>query len=99
MGIDTQNKLGAIGALPGFINNDIDRATSLFDIGTQQREIGVSQFEAELAEITRQEQIKQFLLELMFRGGVSPTFGVTGGFPLPTAGDTGGGLVGGLLDF
>jgi hypothetical protein len=91
---DIEAKLGALGLLPSITNIDIDRGSRLFDIGERERNIGVSQFEAEQAEANRQEQIKQFILDLIFRGGTAPTFGITGGFPLNPPTD--GGLIGGF---
>jgi hypothetical protein len=92
---DMEAKLGALGLLPSITNIDIDRGSRLFDIGERERNIGVSQFEADQAEANRQEQVRQFILDLIFRSGTSPTFGITGGFPLQPASD--GGAIGGFL--
>jgi hypothetical protein len=92
----TQNQLGALDRLPALTNMDLERGMGLFDIGSREREMGVEQFEAERQEVERQEQIKQFIMELIFRAGVSPTYGVTGGFPVQGPNDSGG-LVGGLF--
>jgi hypothetical protein len=92
----TENKLSAMGLLPQMANLEVERGMNLFNIGSQEREMGVQQFEAEQAEFARQEQVKQFIMELIFRAGASPTYGVTGGFPVQGPNDSGG-LVGGLF--
>jgi hypothetical protein len=91
-----ENQLGALGLLPSVANIGIERAESLFGIGEQERQIGVEQFEAERQEFQRKQAMEQFILELMMRSSVSPTYGVAGGYPLQLPTD-GGGFVGGLL--
>jgi hypothetical protein len=55
----------------------------------------VDQFEADQAEVNRQEQVRQFILDLIFRSTTAPTSGIAGGFPLTPSTD--GGALGGLF--
>lgn len=92
----TQDILAAAGLIPGLANVGFERGERLFDIGERAREPGVQQFEADRAEQERQDAIRNFILELMFRSSVAPTFSAVGGFPLQTE-KGGGGFLGGLF--
>jgi hypothetical protein len=93
-----ENQLAALGLLPAISGMDIDKGERLFNLGESERQIGVSQFEADQAEVNRQEQVRQFILDLIFRATTAPTSGIAGGFPLTPSSDGGflGGLGGGL---
>jgi hypothetical protein len=91
-----ENKLAAMGLLPQMANLEVERGMNLFNIGSQEWGQEAQQVEMDQAEFARQEQVKQFIMELIFRTSASPTYGVTGGFPVQGPNDSGG-LVGGLF--
>ncbi len=96
MNADTEGILDALGILPQVGGMDIAAGKSLFDLGEQERGIGVEQSEFDRAEQVRQQEAIFQILELLLAGGTSPTFGVSGGFPLTSSGSTGG-LLSGML--
>ena len=102
LGQNTEDVLAALGLLPGLSaldsNINLGIGERLFDVGVQERQQGVEQVEFDREEAARQQEAIFAILELILRGGTSPTFGVAGGFDLgaPSAGS--GGFLGGIMD-
>lgn len=100
LGRDTQDELAAIGLMPGFIGADAEQnleiGQRLFDIGARERAQGIEQITLEREEFVRQENMLLAFLELLLRGGTSPTFGIAGGFDLGPPSPASGGFLEGL---
>lgn len=86
--------LQALGLVPEIAGLDIGLGRELFGAGEDARQVGVDQFRSDLAIFQSEQERKSQLIQQLIQLAGTPTFGVTGGFPLSggSSSSTGGAL-------
>jgi len=93
-----QDKLAALGLAPSIAGLDTEIGSSLLAAGDSQRLAELQQFGADVALFEADRQRELDLLQMLLGGSIAPTFGVSGGFALPSTGSSSGGVIGGFVE-